>query len=506
VSQIRALAGDTVWYGLSSIIGRVIFYVLTPLYTTVFLPGEYGVVTEMYAYAAFFNVLYMYSMETAYFRFASKHKEKSDEYFNLCVSSLITTSFITSGLLIFFAKPIMSMIGYEGKEQIVYWLAAVMAIDSIYAIPFAKLRLAGKAKKFAFIRLSNVIIAVLLNLFFLVLCDGIVQGKFLQDFESVASSVYVEDFNIKYVFLSNLIANSLFVFFLSDQFKGFKYHFDFSKFKPVLFYGFPLVLMGIAGTVNEMLSRTLLRHWLPENFYPDTTNLAALGIFGACYKLSVFMMLGTQAFRYAAEPFFFSKADQADSPQLFSKVMKGFVIFNCLVFLGVCVNLEPLGILFLRNPVYREGLHIVPFLLLGYLFMGIYYNLSVWFKVTDKTMYGAVITGLGACITIVANFLLIPILGYLGSAITTLATYFFMATLCYLLGQKYYPIAYKVKNGLYYIFISSILTYGAYTMELGSLLPNIIFRNIAIIVFLVVVYFSERDFLKGKIYFGIKLP
>lgn len=506
MGQLKTLVGDAVWYGLSSIIGRVISYVLTPLYTSIFLTEEYGIVTELYAYVAFINVLYMYGMETAFFRFATKYKEKSNEYFNLCVSSLISTSFIASGLLMLFATPIMSVLGYEGNEQIIYWLAAVMAIDSIYALPFAKLRLAGEAKKFAFIRLSNVIIAVLLNLFFLVLCDGIVQGKYLQNFEPVASFIYSSDFKIKYVFLSNLMANSIFIIFLSSQFKGFKYHLDFSKFKPVFLYGLPLVLMGIAGTVNEMLSRALLKYWLPENFYSDTTNLSALGIFGACYKLSVFMLLGTQAFRYAAEPFFFSKADDAKSPQLFSDVMKGFVIFNCIVFLGVVANLEPLGILFLSNPVYREGLHIVPFLLMGYLFMGIYYNLSVWFKVTDKTMYGALITGLGACVTIVANILLIPVLGYLGSAVTTLATYFFMAALSYFMGQKHYPVPYRVKNALYYILMASTLAYVSYYLDMGNLLLNMLLKNTAIPLFIVAIYLSERKYLKGKVYFGVTLP
>ena len=266
------------------------------------------------------------------------------------------------------------------------------------------------------------------------------------------------------------------------------------------------MLIGVAGTTNEMLSRALLKFILPEGFYPNQTNMDALGVFGACYKLSVFMMLGTQAFRYAAEPFFFSKASQSDSPQLFSNVMKGFIIFNCLVFLGVTVNLEPLSIMFLGNPTYREGLYIVPFLLMGYLFLGIYYNLSVWFKVTDKTKYGAMITGLGAVITVIANFLLIPILGYLGSALTTLVTYFFMAVLSYSLGQKHYPIPYKVTSAIYYLSLASIMGYISYNIDFDSLFLNIVVRNIFVVLFLAIIYLSERSNLKGRKILGIKLP
>ncbi|MFY0651668.1 MAG: polysaccharide biosynthesis protein [Cyclobacteriaceae bacterium] len=506
MSQLRKLAGETVWYGLSSIVGRVISYILTPIYTSVFLPGEYGVVTELYAYAAFFNVVYMYGMETAYFRFATKDKEKSNDYFNLCVSSIITTSFIISGLLVFNAESIMTMLGYEGKEVIIYWLATVLAIDSIYALPFAKLRLNGQAKRFAFVRLGNVLVAVLLNLFFLVFCDAVDSGGLFPGLKPFIGSFYTADFKVRYVFLSNLLANSLFIIFLSDQFRGFKFRINFSQFRPLLVYGWPIMLMGVAGTTNEMLSRAMLKYVLPEGFYPHQSNLDALGVFGACYKLSVFMMLGTQAFRYAAEPFFFSKASQKDSPELFSQVMKGFIIFNCLVFLGVTVNLEALGIIFLRNPAYREGLFIVPFLLGGYLLLGIYYNLSVWFKVTDKTKYGALMTSVGALVTIVANLLLIPLLGYFGCALATLATYVVMTSMSYFLGQKHYPVPYKLKEAFGYMAMAGALSYLFYHLDLGGVVMNSLVRNIAVAAFILATYLFERNNLKGREIFGFKLP
>ncbi len=505
MSKIKKLAGDTIWYGLSSIVGRVISYVLTPLYTAVFLPGEFGIVTEFFAYVAFLNIIYMYGMETAYFRFATKHKDQSQAYFNLCVSSIIVTSLLFSALLIIAAKPLVTVLGYPGREIIIYWLALTIAIDCIYAIPFAKLRLDGRPKRFAFIRLANVIIAVLLNLFFLVFCDGIVKEKFLPELRPLAQALYTPDFNIKYVFLSTLISNSLFIIFLSDQFSSFRFTFNWGRFKPILVYALPILLIGIAGTANEMMSRTLLKYILPENFYQGRDTLHALGVFGACYKLSVFMMLGIQAFRYAAEPFFFTNAGEKDSPALLSKVMQAFVIFNCLVFLGVTANLEPLGIAFLSNPEYREGLYIVPFLLMGYLLLGIFYNLSVWYKVTDKTHFGAIITCTGALVTIVANLLLIPVLGYFGSALTTLFTYLIMTVMSYFMGQKHYPIPYNVGNALGYIVLSSALSYIAYQTDCGNIWLNMLCRNTIVLVFAAFILYKERKALSNIPVLGKRL-
>ena len=503
---IKGLAGDTIWYGLSSIIGRLISYLLVPLYTIIFLPGEYGIVTELYAYTAFLFPVFNYGMETAYFRFATKNKEKEPYYFNITVSALLVSSAMLGVLLIWFSQSIAVSLEYSGKVLVFYWLITILIIDTLSAIPFARLRLQKKAKKFAFIRLFNISLAVFMNLFFLVFCLKIYQGIWFPSYQGIAIDYFDFQFKAKYVFLSNLIANSVMLILLYKEFSGFKFKINFSQLKPILIYALPLLFMGLAGVTNEMLSRALLKFWLPDGFYADHTSLAALGIFGACYKLSVFMMLGIQAFRYAAEPFFFSNAEDKDSPKLFANVMTGFVIFNVLIFVGVSLNLEVIGMVFLRNPVYREGLYIVPFLLMGYLFNGIYYNLSVWYKITDRTIYGAFITITGAVLTVVFNYWLIPILGYFGSAIITLISFFAMAVISYLLGQKYYPVPYQIKRIFVFLLVSTLLVALVYPLDLGHWSYNFLLKNAAVIVFLVFTYLMERKHLAGRVIFGFKFP
>lgn len=506
MSQLKKLAGETVWYGVSSILSRIINYFLTPLYTIYFIPSEFGVITEIFAYSAFLNIIYMYGMETTYFRFATKNKADSQAYFNLVVSSIIITSFIFSSILVYYAVPIMTYLGYSGYEEIVYWFAALIAIDSIVAIPFAKLRLEKQAKRFALIKLINVGVVVFLNVFFIIICPDILKGEYLSFLKPFISSFYSLDFNVKYVFLSTLLGNLIFILLLFDQFKSFKFAFDFKRFKPVIIYAAPLLLMGLAGVTNEMLSRAFLKELLPDNYYSHQTNLAALGIFGACYKLSIFMVLGNQAFRYAAEPFFFSNANDKNSPDLFSKVMLVFVAFNSIVFLVVSLNLEWLALLFLRTAEYREGLFIVPVLLMAYLFLGIFYNLSIWYKITDKTKYGALIACIGAVFTIGFNYTLIPLWGYLGSAIATLITYSSMVVMSYFIGQKYFPVPYPILKISVYLITSSIIVYILYPLDFGSLWLNFFIKNIGSLLFLIFVFFFERRNLKDKVIFGFRIP
>ncbi len=505
MSGLKNLASDTVWYGLSSIVARFISWLLVPLYTAVFATGEYGIVTELYAYVAFFYVLYTYGMETAYFRFA-KEPGAEGNVFNLSMSALLTTSVAFSAILVLFSTDMVNVLGYEGKEEAVYYLAAIIAIDAMAVIPYARLRFQNKARRFALIKFGQILLTVLLNVFFLVLCYNIYQGIWFPDFKEVVSGFFDAGFKVKYVFISNLIANGATFIFLLTSFSNFGFKLSLKELKPILAYAYPLLFLGLAAVTNEMLSRTLLTSWLPDNFYPGQTSKEALGVFGACYKLSMLMVLGNQAFRYAAEPFFFSKADEEGSPKLFAKIMSGFVGFNALVFVAVSVNLEPISVLFLTNPEYRAGLGIVPFLLLGYLFSGIYYNLSVWYKLTDRTQFGAIITGIGALLTILANYFLIPVLGYFGSSLATLITFFSMATLSYLLGQKHYPIPYKTSRILEYIGVASIIVFVFYQLDTGGFWLNIIVRNGAVLTFILYIYLRERKNLSGVRIYGFRIP
>lgn len=505
MSSLRSLAGDTLWYGISSFGVRFISWLLVPLYTAVMQTAEYGIITELYAYIAFLYVIYTYGMETAYFRFAKTSAEER-QVFNQTFSTMLVTSLIFSSLLIVFSEPICRWLDYEGYEVFIYYLAAIIAIDAIVAMPYARLRFEKNAKGFALIKLLQVCVTITLNLFFFIVCDNIHRGEWYVELQPLVDSFYDQNLKVKYALLSNVLANVVTMVFLFRFFHGYRFTIRWHYLKPILIYGSPLLFMGLATVTNEMLSRTLLTRWLPENFYPGQTSKEALGVFGACYKLSIFMQLGIQAFRYAAEPFFFSNADSKESPKLFAKVMNGFIAFNALVFMAVSLNLEPLGMLVLKRPEYHQGLDIVPYLLMGYLFSGVYYNLSVWYKLTDKTRYGAIITGIGALLTVLLNYILIPIYGYFGSAVVTLVVYFSMSMISFVLGRKFYPVPYRVGRAFEYIALTTLATAMLYQIDIGHFWANVLIRNVGVAAFIVYLYLRERKALTGKQVFGIRLP
>ncbi|MFD2248475.1 lipopolysaccharide biosynthesis protein [Pontibacter ruber] len=457
MSIAKKLVGQTAAYGLSSIVGRALNYLLVPVYTAVFLPAEYGVVSYLYAFVGFFNILYTYGMETAFFRFANKPGADRPRLYNQVLSLILSSSAVFTAILILASGTIADYKDYSPQEQnYIVWLALILAIDAIVAIPFAWLRLQNKAIKFASIKLANILITVAANLFFLVICRNIYEGQYLQGLQPLVSHIYDPDFGIGYIFLINLVANALLIPMLWRELSIFRFELNIELLRPMLSYAYPLLFMGLAGMVNEVIDRILLEEWLPEGFYPQYSNEAVVGIYSACYKLSIFMTLAIQAFRYAAEPFFFSQAENKNSPQTFALIMKWFVIVCAFIFLFISANLEDFS-LFLRSKAYREGIMVVPVLLLANLFLGVYYNLSVWFKLTDKTKYGTYISFGGAAITILFNLLLIPVLGYMGSAWATFICYFSMALVSYLLGNIHYPIPYPVKTITGYVLLAVAL-------------------------------------------------
>jgi len=485
---LKKLAAETVLYGASSILGRFLNYLLVPLYTTVFSPGEYGIVTELYAYVAFLNILYVYGLETAYFRFSTKEGFKEKEVFNVSFTAILFTSAIFSLVLSLFSTEIAVLLEYPGKNHLIMWLAAILAIDAIVAIPFARLRLQNRAQYFIIVKLISIFVNIALNLFFLVYLPYCLNnfGELPYFFEGIYKSTW----GVEYIFISNLIANALILFMLLPTGSKLKLNFSFAMISPLLKYAYPFIFVGLAGVTNEMLSRAILKYRLPIDYYDNLSNIAALGIFGACYKLAVFMTLAVQAFRYAAEPFFFAQAENKNSPTIFARVMHWYIIFASFIFFAISINLDIIGIVFLRNPEYREGLYIVPYLLMGGLFLGIYYNLSIWYKLTDKTIYGAVLSGIGAFITITFNILLIPYLGFLGSAITTLLSYAVMTILSYTIGKRYLNIPYKVGKAIFYILFAFIMVFSNTYLE--DLYPAWIIRISMIIAFLFTILIFER--------------
>jgi O-antigen/teichoic acid export membrane protein len=445
----KKLASQTAIYGVSSIVGRVINTLLTPIYTTYFAAADFGIVTGLYAYVSFLNVVFTYGLETTFFRFSNQPGADRQQIYNRILSLLLVSSTGLTVLLLLLARPLLASLGIAaGHEHFAEWMIITLALDAVAALPFARLRLENKARRFATVRLANIGLTMAFNLFFIVLCPAVLRsspGSLLASLQPIISAVYNPDLGVGYVFLANLLASACTLLLLLPQLRGFQFHWPRLPFlRPVLAYALPLALMGLAGMVNETLDRIMLPAWLPANFYPGLSPLGAAGVYGASYKLSIFMSLVIQAFRYAAEPFFFSQSTEKNSPATFALVLKWFTLSCAVIFIGVSLNLSWIGLLFLRQPEYRAGLVVVPILLLANLFLGVYYNLSVWFKLTDKTYFGTYIGVAGAVLTIVLNFVLIPVLGYVGCAWATLACYFMMAVLCWWLGERHFPVPYPV--------------------------------------------------------------
>jgi O-antigen/teichoic acid export membrane protein len=476
MGKLKSLAGETILYGVGSMIPRFLNFLLVRLHTDVFYPEEYGVISKILAYVAVFNVVFTFGMETAYFRFSTKEGANEKRIFNLAQTVVVGISLLISAWLVLGSKAIASALDIPGRHTLIIWFVAIMFIDAVVAIPFARLRLQKKPLLFATGKIVNIVLLIGLNIYFL---------KFAYD----------PAVGIGYVVLANLIANAFFLAFFLKTLLAWRPAFDKNISAVMLQYAYPIMITGLAGVTSDTFSRQTLDWWLPPNFYPGQSPQYALGIFSACFKLAVLMSLAIQAFRYAAEPFFFSHASDKQSPALFAKVNHYFIIVCCLLLLGVGINLDILKY-FLGDSKYWQGLPIVPILLLGYLFNGVYYNLTVWFKVTDRTYFATLITITGAIITIVANYVLIPIAGYIGSSWATLLCYFSMATMCYLFGQKYYPIPYKVAKGLGYIVITTALVYGVNAIAIENQIMATGFHVLIIGLYLAIVYLIEKKDLR----------
>ncbi|TVR90193.1 MAG: polysaccharide biosynthesis protein [Saprospirales bacterium] len=467
MSLIKKLAGDTAVYGLSSVLGKVLNYLLVPLYTAVFAEGEYGIISELYAYTAFVMIILLYRMETAYFRFGAEKAGRGDAY-NTALSSILLSTLLFSVAFFFLAGPFGEWIKLRPEHQpLLYFLVAIWAFDVLSEIPYARLRMEGRAWRFAGIKLTNIGLNIGLNLFFLLLCPAVMNsgdGSFLY---GAISGWYDPDFGIGYVFVANLFASISAFLLLLPQFADFKPQIDRVLWNKMLVYSSPLIIAGLAGITNEMLDRVLLKHLLP---YSLEENERQLGIYAACYKLAVFMALFTQAFRYAAEPFFFQNAKNTRAPDLYAAIGKYFVITGLLAFLVITLYLDVFQLL-LRREGYREGLDVVPILLIANLFLGLYYNLSVWYKLTDKTLMATWLGLGGAAITIGLNIWWIPIFGYMGSAWATFICYGAMAAASYFIGRQYYRLPYDWRALGHYTIIA-LLIYFAYDQFLEQMIVD----------------------------------
>ncbi|MCC3159959.1 polysaccharide biosynthesis C-terminal domain-containing protein [Hymenobacter sp. 15J16-1T3B] len=493
MSIAKRLASQTVVYGVSSIVGRVLNFLLTPLYTGRFEPAAFGIITGLYAYVSFLNVLFTFGMETAYLRFANRAGTDRQDLYNRVLTLLLVSSVVLTVLLSLAAPTLMALLDIPpGHERYAVWIAIILGLDAVAAIPFARLRLENKAVKFAAIRMANILLTVGLNLFFIVFCPDVLAGKYLTGLQPLVQRVYDPSIGVGYVFLSNLAASAFTLLLLGRELLDFRPHLDAPYLGPLWRYAYPIMLMGLAGMVNETLDRILLPRWLPEGFYPGRDSLAAVGIYGACYKLSILMSLVIQAFRYAAEPFFFAQSEDKNSPRTFALVLKWFTICCALLFVAVSVNVDLIAPLFLRKPEYLEGLPVVPVLLLANLFLGVYYNLSVWFKLTDKTYFGTYISFGGAVLTVALNFLLIPVLGYMGSAIATLVCYASMAAICWALGNHHFPVPYPVGRLLLWIATAVAVVAGSWALPALAVWTAHMVHILITLAFVAAVWLVER--------------
>lgn len=491
MSKIKKLAGETAIYGLGSIVPRLLNFLLFPLHTRIFDPAAYGVISYLYVFVAFLNIVYTFGMETAYFRFATKVDAQPDRVFNIAQTAVLLISGSLSLVFLVFSGPLATALSIPGKSHYIVLLAVIMFIDASVAIPFAKLRLEKKAFRFALAKIINVVILVGLNLYFFLIAYWLASKQISFNFALISAYVKSSTYGIEYVFIANLLANAFYLLFFYKILLKWRPVFDGQILPAMMHYAYPIMLTGLAGMTNEMFSRWTLLWWLPENFYPGKSSLYALGVFAACYKYAVFMSLTVQAFRFAAEPFFFSHAYEKNSPELFARVNHFFIIVCSFILLAVTINMDILKYL-LGGKAYYEGLGVVPILLLGYLFLGVYYNFSVWFKLTDRTYYGTIITVGGAFLTIALNFILIPIAGYMGSSWASLICYFAMALACYGIGQKYYPIPYKNWQSAAYILFACVLIWVAQALPIDSRYWAMAMHCLLMIVFLAVAYAFEK--------------
>ncbi|MAO33526.1 MAG: polysaccharide biosynthesis protein [Flavobacteriales bacterium] len=462
MNPLKKLAEQTVVYGLSSVIGRLLNYLLVPLYTRFFAPEDYGVVTELYAYVAFLVILLTYGLETAFFRFSKAEKNTAKAYSTALVS-LIVSSCVFVFLALVSSESIANYMGAGIKQIYIQYFAVIVSLDAVSSITFAKLRQDEKAFRFATVKLFGVLVNIALNVYFI---------------------LFKELLDIEYIFISNLISSIVTIFLLFPQMLISKISFDKTLWKKMMAYGLPLLIAGLAGMTNETIDRILLKHLLPIE-----DSVYQLGIYGALYKLSIIMILFIQTFRFAAEPFFFDQHNSSNDRSIYSDVMKYFVVVMGVIFLAVIIFYE--FIIGFLGPAYRDhpdGFEIVSILLIANLFLGVLYNLSIWYKLTEKTIFGAYISIFGAIITVVLNFSLIPKIGILGSAWATLMCYFSMTILSYFLGKKYFPIPYQTSRIVFYLGVILALYFVIVNFDLNTAINTLFLLG-----FVIFVYVFEKN-------------
>jgi O-antigen/teichoic acid export membrane protein len=490
LSTAKKFAGQTALYGVTTIAQRLLSSLLTPIYTSAYRPSVYGIFTTMFSYAAMLNAVLSFGMETTFFRYLNKADANKRQVYNNGFWVIFTLSIVFLLLTVPFTNVIAGFIKIgkdtpqEQFQQYIKYFIAILVLDAWCAIPFAKLRADGKPMRYGAIKIVNIVVMVGLNLIF-------IWGLPFWIKHQLAGAEWFKQWFIPgwigYVFLSNVVASLVTLILLLPQLLQLQIKFDKAMFAEMLLYSWPILVANLSYIVNENLDKLLLGKLLPVNISEHD-----VGVYSGCAKISIFLSIFVQAFRLGAEPFFFSHAKNKNSGQTYARIMNYFVITVCVIFLGVIANIEILKY-YVRNRAYWVGLDVVPPLLFGYVSLGVYMNLSVWYKLSDQTKYGLYISGIGAVLTIVLNVIFIPKYSYMASAWVSFAAYTSMMVMSYIWGQKNYPIPYNLKKNLVYIIASALLVY----LSFYVFKRNIFIGNGLLIGFGFAALYTERKELKA---------
>jgi len=493
-SGMKKLAKDTAVYGLSSIIGKFLNWCLVPMYTRVLdSTAEYGVVTHLYGITALLMVILTYGMETGFFRFANKKEENPTTVYSTSLIALLITSLLFVVLCWVFITPISNGLGYADYPEFIKLLAIIVAMDAFCSIPFAYLRYTNRPIRFASIKLLFIFLNIGFNLFFLLLCPYIHKTN-----PHLIDWFYKESNGLWYLFFSNFLGTSIMLLALLPELFGFKYKFDKALLKRILQYSLPILPLGIMGIFNQTADKIMFPFLFEDKTYANEQ----LGVYGACFKIAVVMVMFAQAFRFAYEPFIFAKnkTENSDNTKAYAEVMKYFIIFGLLIFLGVMFYIDILK--YFVDAAYFEGIKVVPIVMVGELFFGIYFNLSFWYKLIDKTRYGAYFSGIGSIVTITIIVIFAPIYGYMACAWASFACNLTMMMISYFMGQKHFPVKYDLKNiGLYFVLAGAIYMIGM-QIQVENILIRLLLRTSLLAIFMA--FLIKRDIPLRKILTNLK--
>ena len=478
MGKFLQLFKQTFIYGIATVFPRIISVLLVRIHTdksVISEVSEFGNLSLIFSYIILFNVILSYGLETSFFRFYNLEKNKNDVV-NTSSVSLIFTTIIFVALFGIFKSNISLLTGIDtGYLSIIVW---ILAFDVLTVIPFAYLRLKGKAIKYSYIKIANVLVYFSLNIFLLIFLKDLANDN------TFLRKIYIENFEVSYIFIANLFASLTSLLLLIPFYFKINYRANFRLLKKMLFYAFPILISGLAYTINETFDKILLDFLLPESIAKTE-----IGMYSACYKLAVFMTLFSVAYKLAVEPFFFSEAEKSNPKKNYALVLETYVIIGSSILVLVVVSLDLLKVVFIGDQEYWKAMKIVPIILLANFCLGIYQNLSVWYKVTDRTRFGAYISIVGALFTLIINIILIPIYGYLGSAFATLVAYLTMSVLSYFMGQKYYPIPYNNFKILFYISVAVFLSYISFYIFRNNLIVGIT----CVLIMNLVIYINEKS-------------